>query len=52
MNLFDLPQLPAWATDPEAQAFYYGFFFGAVIRIVRSLMRFIKRSDGDRYGDS
>lgn len=40
-------QLPAWATTPEAVAFWYGLALGAVVRIWRAAAGWVKNIDDD-----
>jgi len=40
--------LPAWATTDEAQAFVYGLFIAAGVRVFRAGLRWVKRVSDDR----
>jgi hypothetical protein len=42
--------LPSWASDAAAQAFFYGFAFGCIVRIIRACLRWFKRAGGDGGG--
>jgi hypothetical protein len=42
-------EFPEWATSDDAKAWFVGFVVGALVRLVKSGLRWFKRVSNERY---